>query len=231
MGDSNVEGESNIDNKIPTGARKSLMEHRYYEDRKYRDAFDKILETHKEYRECLRDGNCLYLSYAIALADLVLERDESFLETLVERFQGINERLASCEISKASYEEFYETFVEILRLVSSRSESVERISLYLWYECVVYLRLAVSAELKGNPELYQPYITDMDVKTYCSKFVDAFYKEAGYIELCALGRSIPVSICVISLVDSTFDINVYGDGADQISILYTHNHFEPAYAS
>jgi ubiquitin thioesterase protein OTUB1 len=231
MSCSDVASDSNIDNKIPTSAKKSLTEHEYYKDERYRGAFNKILETHKEYRECLRDGNCLYLSYVIALADLVLTRDEAFLDGLLAGLQGINERLAECKISEASYSQFYETFVEILKLIFSRSETIESISLYLWYECVVYLRLVVSTELKSNQGLYQPYITDMDIGTYCAKFVDAFYKEAGYIELCALSRSIPVSICVVSLTDSTFDLNVYGEAPNQISILYTHNHFEPAYAS
>ncbi|KAM0672436.1 hypothetical protein OCOL_000656 [Ordospora colligata] len=104
---------------------------------------------------------------------------------------------------------------------------VEDIPLYTWYDCVAYLRLVVSTELKCNSDMYQLYIPDMGVDEYCSIHVNPFFKHAGCIEICALSNSMPIAIKIVDVGKDVID--TYADHNQSISILYAHSHFEPLY--
>lgn len=212
-----------------TTAKKDLMTHECSRDPRYKSEFQSITKIYSSFRRCIRDGNCLYTSYAIGLADLVGSGGDALFRRLVDVFRDINSRFHAYGVEELGYSGFHESFVSILGDAAAGSRRPEDIPLYSWYDCVAYLRLVVSCEIKSNPERYQPHIPDMDVSRYCTMFVDPFYKEAGYVEICALSNSIPVSICIVDLHRSTNNVDVYGDHPAELSIFYTHNHFEPIY--
>ena len=84
--------------------------------------------------------------------------------------------------------------------------------------------------MRINSELYQPYIPDMTVETYCKKFIEPFYIEAGYLEICALVEILPLSIEVIDIQENNENCSrLYGMYEQKITILHTPNHFEPVY--
>ncbi|KAG5859672.1 peptidase C65 otubain [Encephalitozoon hellem] len=213
--------------EAPTSIKKSLTEHKYFDDIAYRFRVERIMESYTMFRECIRDGNCLYISYAIVIADLVALEGDSLLSSLHDAFSRTNSMLHLYNIDELGYKGFYDTFVEILADMSSRTKRIEDIPLYSLYDCVAYLRLVVSTEIKSNPAKYQPYIPEMDVSKYCARFVDPFYQQAGCVEISALSNSIPVRIHVVDVTKDSED--VYGDHPQGVSIFYTHGHFEPIY--
>ncbi|KAH9412299.1 hypothetical protein HK407_01g01940 [Ordospora pajunii] len=209
-----------------TSIKKSLSLHRCFTDPETCARMQRIMHTHNQFRECIRDGNCLYISYAVALADLVCAENQLF-GTLVSVFDRINSRFTACGIEQLGFSGFHETFVEVLKDVMDGTVKVEDVPLYTWYDCVAYLRLVVSAELKSNSDVYQLYIPDMGVDQYCSTHVDPFFKHAGCIEICALSNSIPIAIKIVDVGKDGID--TYADHRESISILYAHSHFEPVY--
>lgn len=213
--------------EAPTSAKKSLADHSYCSDQAYHNRIKGIMKSYAMFRECIRDGNCLYISYAVALGDLVALEKKDLLESLETAFNKTNARLRLHNVDELGYTGFHESFVDILADIAGGSKRVEEVPLYSWYDCVAYLRLVVSMEIRSNPDRYQPYIPEMDVDKYCSMFVDPFYKEAGCVEICALANSLPIRIQVVDI--SKDDEDVYGDHPHKISILYTHSHFEPIY--
>lgn len=212
-----------------TSIKKDLKEHKYSKDPAYCSEMQDIMKSYGKYRECIRDGNCLYTSYAIALTDLLSIEGTPLLDKIVDVFERINLMLQKRNIDELGYVGFYESFVSILSDAVRKQQNIESIPLYSWYDCVAYLRLVTSCEIRSNPDKYQPHIADMDVDKYCTLFVDPFYKEAGYVEICALSNSIPVNIHVVDPNRSKHSIDSYGDHPVGLSILYTHNHFEPIY--
>ncbi|ADM11507.2 putative cysteine protease [Encephalitozoon intestinalis ATCC 50506] len=210
-----------------TSAKKNLIEHKYFHDPLYTARIQRIMESYTMFRECIRDGNCLYISYAVALADLLAAEKDVLLRTLIDAFDKTNEALCLYNIDELGYKGFYDSFVEILVDIANGTKKIEDVPLYSLYDCVAYLRLIVSTEIKSNPDKYQPYIPEMDVGKYCTRFVDPFYQQAGCVEICALSGSIPVRIHVVDITKDNED--VYGDHPHEISIFYTHGHFEPIY--
>lgn len=210
-----------------TSAKKSLCEHSCFADPAFRADMERIMLSHSRFRECIRDGNCLYTSYAIALGDLVDGRMD-LVEALETAFEDVNAGLQTQGVNELGYSGFHESFVEILRDIASGSARIEDIPLFSWYDCVAYLRLAVSSEMKRNPDMYLPYIPDTDVDRYCAMFVDPFYKDAGCVEICALSNRIPIGIHVVDL-GRNGQTDAYGSQSAFVCIFYTHNHFEPIY--
>ncbi|AFN82990.1 putative cysteine protease [Encephalitozoon romaleae SJ-2008] len=185
------------------------------------------MKSYTEFRECIRDGNCLYISYAVVLADLVTSEGEPLLKTLTSAFAKTNSMLHLYNIDELGYKGFYDSFADILADMVNGTKKIEDVPLYSLYDCVAYLRLVVSTEIKSNPEKYQPYIPEMDVDKYCTRFVDPFYQQAGCVEICALSNSIPIRIHIVDITKENED--VYGDHTQHVSIFYTHGHFEPIY--
>ncbi|KMV66113.1 hypothetical protein M970_050540 [Encephalitozoon cuniculi EcunIII-L] len=213
--------------EAPTSARKSLTEHRYFGDPSYTTRIQRIMESYTVFRECIRDGNCLYVSYAIALADLVALEKAPLLRAVTAAFDKTNSILHLYNIDELGYSGFHDSFIEVLEDMAGGVRRIEDIHLYSLYDCVAYLRLVVSTEIKSNPDKYQPYIPEIDVGAYCTRFVDPFYQQAGCVEICALSNSIPIRIHVVDVTKDSED--VYGNHPQKISILYTHGHFEPIY--
>lgn len=214
---------------VPTTKKLDLINHPYSKDPKYKECILQISNKYDKYRECLRDGNCLYMAYAIALADLAKEKKDAVIRLIIEGMEEKNKGFIEFGIEELGYLEFYETYIEALVDIVNGKIEIEDVPINIWYSAVVYFRLIVSTEIRQHPDEYTPFIEYMDVGSYCQKNVDPLYKEAGYVEICALGKALPICIDIVTLQENTFNSSIYGESLYSVSILYTHNHFEPIY--
>ena len=113
------------------------------------------MKSYGKFRDCIREGIHLICN-SICRSPCLLEK-EALLEKILVVFKFINSRFHQHHIDELGYMGFYESFASILNDVSAKSQKIEEIPLYLWYDCVAYLRLVVSCEIKSNPNKYQPH--------------------------------------------------------------------------
>lgn len=181
---------------------------------KYEEAIKSLKE--KYYRECKRDGNCLYSS--VALLILPLLRDEEFRSV----FYGFTKEFEEMDVSSAVYECYIMSIEEIVENASVGTLDAEDLTVF-----VAYLRLICSTHAKMNEEKYHSFV-DADLKRYCAEYIDPMDQRAGSFEAAILADALKLRITIISVAEDKNFHTSFGEG-QEVKVLHTPDHFEPLY--
>ncbi|KAF9760944.1 Ubiquitin thioesterase otubain-like [Nosema granulosis] len=201
--------------------RREISRNRCYEEENFRLRFEKT--NIKQYRDILRDGNCMYLSIGVQLIDK-LQSDINFRRLFKDTLEEVKKKFKAIGLEEFTYVDYLSTLEENIDV------PIQDIDKYCWYEIVGLLRLITSTELRTNQEAYSPYMVDTTVERYCKLNVDPFFVEAGYLEIGALVNILPIQIVVFDITEDSQEYSrVYGTKGENINILHTPNHFEPCY--
>lgn len=170
----------------------------------------------KNYRECKRDGNCFY--YCIALLIFPLLREPEFRA----KFFSFVDSFEQAGFSSVVYESYMESIEDIVASKSIEDLSQDDMNLF-----VGYLRLIVSTHLRTNEKEYQEFL-GCEVGAYARRKIEAMGQRAGYIEIVALSRSLPLKMSIYDVNSGEINEVRLGEGYP-VSILHTPDHFEPIY--
>ncbi|ELA42230.1 uncharacterized protein VICG_00629 [Vittaforma corneae ATCC 50505] len=181
---------------------------------KYGKAVESLKEKH--YRECNRDGNCLYSSVTLLIFPLL--RDER----AKSMFYGFTKEFEEMDVPSVVYECYITSIEEIIEKISVDDLDSEDLTVF-----TAYLRLICSTHAKMNEKKYQSFI-QMDLKQYCAEHIDPMDQRAGSFELAVLADALQLKITVISIADDEKFQTSFGEGPE-VKILHTPDHFEPLY--
>lgn len=222
-----------------------LTNHPLTNHKDYKKELENLEE--KYYKECKKDGNCLYSAISLLIIPLI-KKNKNFRD----KFFSFNEIFSKVGISSVVYECYISTIEEELlenvnienaikenvkdnnldNNINNLDSSTNELTVF-----VAYLRLVCSSYLKINKEKYQGFI-DRDVKSYCEKFIDPMEQKAGEFEISILSEALEIPIKLVTIVNdekkgvNRFDINFgeeYKKEMEEIRILHTPDHFEPIY--
>ncbi|KAG0441356.1 Ubiquitin thioesterase otubain-like [Dictyocoela muelleri] len=93
-----------------------------------------------------------------------------------------------------------------------------------YYEITAYLKMVISTTIQFESYNYAPFI-EMDLKEYCKKNVEVFYRMTSHVDIYALSTALNVGVKIESLMnDEPFHI---GNNESYVCILHSPSHFEP----
>lgn len=194
-----------------------LSEHILYNDAQYGAALHTLRS--RSFRKVERDGNCLYLSFAMLVYPFLSApaARESFLGTT-----PLFEEAGASAVA-------YETFIEIISDFLDAGKHIDAVSDEEWIQIIGYLRMAASAYLLMHKEDYESFLSETTIEHYTKQHVDPMGERAGEIEIIALSSLFRYEVHIVQTgTDGRCTTISYGKG-DQIMILHTPDHFEPLY--
>ncbi|KAL4247706.1 Papain-like cysteine peptidase superfamily protein [Abortiporus biennis] len=174
------------------------------------------------------DGDCFYRSLAYAYISSLLPQssrsqpqqqqdDTSIINVTkaISYLESTSALLESVGFQKLVFEDFLDLFVGVLKgLISPSAGEGGRVRAKLVEEfnvaevsnsIVMYLRLLTSAEIRSNPDNYEPFLfhpetgEQMNTRDFCEGFVEACGKEADHVQITALTKALKVDIKVAYL--------------------------------
>lgn len=138
-------------------------------------------------------------------------------------------------------EDFYETFIEVMKRVDIEDEKAALDELYKLFneQCysdylVVYLRLITSGKLREEADFYLHFLDGnyADMADFCNKEVEAMYKESDHIHIIAICAALGVSVRVEYMDrgdDAVVAHDFPHDGKPTIHLLYRPSHYDILY--
>lgn len=197
-----------------TSGKISIIEHPMVKDEKYGDEFIKL--PLKYYRECVRDGNCLYSTISILVFPF-FSIDEEFKNN----FFSFEEEFKAYGITDVVYEPFID---------SIRDFMVQKDASFVFYTdflpFIAYLRLVCSSYAVANKEKYKDFVIE-DIEQYCKSKVAPMEQRGGEFEFAVLADALKIKIEVIYLFEKGSLVVPFGKGKNLIKILHTPDHYEP----
>lgn len=192
----------------------SIKSHSLFEDQKFSKAMTEI--QNMKFRNCKRDGNCLYRAIAILIFPFL--KDSNFRTNIL----SFKEKFHKAEFSDTVIDWYMESIEDM------KSKDLENLSEDEFLLLIAYLRMVCSAEAQCHSEKYQNYILK-DLKDYCHKNIDPMEQRAGDLEISILANALKIHIKLYVVLDENLQKREYGTGDIEIKILHTPDHFEPLY--
>ncbi|CAI2377064.1 unnamed protein product [Moneuplotes crassus] len=219
-----------------------------WEGNKFYDSFDSIMTKFSKVRELRRDGNCFYRAILWQIFEyfLVNKSEHALVEydKILKKIEGAKQDLMDNGYDEVVVDMFHDQFLEEFKGLSepkidvTDDEAVEKyleerlcdesLASYL----ITYIRFIISAYLKANREMYQPFI-ELDMDTYCQIRVDAVEQEAE--EICIIGLmnylDLAVEIIQVQPDGLAYTSKIPEDAVDDESrfigrLLFTPGHYD-----
>lgn len=180
----------------------SMLHGEYQNDAIYTRKVNDIEKKYKSFRKVRPDGNCFFRSFAFATFEHLLKNREEFAK-FRKTIEETKEKLSKLEYPMFTIDDFYETFIEVMKKVDIEDEKAALEELYKLFneQCysdylVVYLRLITSGKLREESDFYQNFIDGnyADIADFCNKEVEAMYKESDHIHIIAICAALGASV-------------------------------------
>jgi len=198
------------------------------------------------------DGNSLYRSVGYAFIERVVNMPDD-MELAKSTLQSTRPLFEIVGIEPPVYEDLLKIILSIIQQTVTPDPNGEKLTADILLEAfqsvevsnsvVLYFRLLTSAQIRADPDSYEPFLFDFQMKPveFCETLVEPMGVDADDIQIAALSRALGVTIQVARLQgqqmgDNGFDFEPFGNARgpyspDPIVILRRPAHFELLYSS
>ncbi|EPQ55743.1 cysteine proteinase [Gloeophyllum trabeum ATCC 11539] len=211
-----------------------------------------VSQSYTGIRRTRGDGDCFYRSLAFRYVERLMNAADPALAvgSAVSTLEASLPMLEAAGFQKLVFEDFYDTFVSIIkRIVQPEADGTTLTPLLLLEafqnpevsnSVVVYLRLLTSAQIRTDPDSYQDFLFHpelgelMTPREFCETFVEAVGKEADHVQMTALARALKINFSVAYLdgrsADGHVDFVNFNDGIqdelEPLVLLYRPGHYD-----
>ncbi|THH18226.1 hypothetical protein EW146_g2721 [Bondarzewia mesenterica] len=198
------------------------------------------------------DGDCFYRSLAFAYMERIINSQDRPLAVAkaISTLETTLPMLDAAGFQKMVYEDFYEVIEGLIKHIAEPNAQGEYITPDTLLEAfqdpetsnyiVVYLRLLTSAQIRTDPESYEPFLfhpeigEPMSIRDFCEAFVEAVGKEADHVQVTALSRALKINVSVAYLdgrsLDGKVDFVEFHSAVDSsdepLVLLYRPGHYD-----
>jgi len=247
------------DSTVPLICRETPMSdlRAEYESQDVPSAFlsqiDWLIDKDCDYvRRTKGDGDSFYRSVAFAFIERVFYTPDD-IEVAESTLQSTRSLFEIAGIDPSAYTDFLEITTSILRQTVTPDLTGEKLTVETLLETfqtvevsnsvVLYLRLLTSAQMRADPDSYQPFLLDfqMEPVDFCKSYVEPIGTEADDIQIAALSRALGTTIQIAKLQDQPmgnkefnfepFGIHRGSRDSGPIVLLRRPGHFELLYSS
>ncbi|KAF8258163.1 peptidase C65 Otubain-domain-containing protein [Lactarius quietus] len=201
------------------------------------------------------DGDCFYRSLAFAYIERIFNAGDKELAvgTSISTLESFLPRLEEVGFDRSVIDEAYEIPRDLIRgivepePVSNSGQTLTPAQLLEVFQddslsnyMVMFLRMLTSAQIRGNPEEYEPFVMHPDlgekmgVKEFCEAVVEVLGREADHVQVTAISEALKVNVEIAYLDGRNRDGNVefvkFSRAIDEkeapLTLIYRPGHYD-----
>ncbi|KAH9003692.1 cysteine proteinase [Lactarius hatsudake] len=163
------------------------------------------------------DGDCFYRSLAFAYIERIFNAEDRGMAAVksISTLEAFLPKLHEAGFDGMVIDESYEIPRDLIRgIVEPNPSSNSRQTLTpaqllevfqndsLSNYIVMFMRMLTSAQIRGNPEEYEPFLThpdlgeQMGVKDFCEAVVEVLGREADHVQVTAISEALKVNVAI-----------------------------------
>lgn len=175
-----------------------------------------ILEITKKYkyiRYVRRDGNCFYRSYIYRLFEhCCLNNDYKSHKEILHKTENCKDLLERNGFEWLVVEEFYNVFINEFKLVMTLDNNDRRRYLDILFTdkekgnyMIAFVRIYISAYIKENRIMYEDFIFDEDLDSWCRREVEPIDVECDNLQIIAVTNCFNTGVLIENLTEKKID--------------------------
>jgi len=243
-----VEYENNlrkeIENNSPLVSDKLNIEVLFveYENSIFEKSLQTLKSKYSSIRYIRRDGNCFYRAYLYRLFEYIcMSNDHLTYKNVLNKIENSRTILENNGFEWMVVEDFYNVFLSELKFMITLEENNEKINfLNLLFSdrekgnyMISYMRMLISAYIKENRILYENFIFDEDLDSWCRREVEPIDVECDNIQIIAITNCFDVGVMIESLGEKKIDIIKFPEELIEdklfIRLLFRPGHYDILY--
>lgn len=214
-----------------------------------------ISKGYEGIRRSRGDGDCFYRSLAFAYIERIFNAEDRQLAvvTSISTLEAFLPELRKAGFDAMVIEESYEIPRDLIRgivepgPVSSRGQTLTPAQLLEVFQddslsnyMVMFMRMLTSAQIRGHPEEYEPFVIHPDfgekmgVKEFCEAVVEVLGREADHVQVTAISEALKVNVEIAYFDGRNKDGNVefvkFNKAIDEneapLTLIYRPGHYD-----
>lgn len=179
----------------------------------FENSIKEISKKYKFIKYARRDGNCFYRSYLYRLFEhCCINNDKDCYEDVLKKIEGCKDLLEFNGFDWVIVEDFYGVFVQEFKLIMTLSTSDRRPYLDMLFDdrekgnyMIAFMRIYISAYIKENRLLYENFIIDEDLDTWCRREVEPIDVECDNLQIIAITNCFNVGVLIENLSEKKIE--------------------------
>jgi ubiquitin thioesterase protein OTUB1 len=201
------------------------------------------------------DGDCFYRSLAFAYIERIFNAEDKQLAvaTSISTFEALLPKLREAGFDGTVIDEGYEIPRDLIRgivepePVSNSGQTLTPAQLLEVFQddslsnyMVMFMRMLTSAQIRGNPKEYEPFVIHPDfgetmgVKEFCEAVVEIPGREADHVQVSAISEALKVNVEIAYFDGRNKDGNVefvkFNKAIDEneapLTLIYRPGHYD-----
>lgn len=206
-----------------------------YKDSIFKDSIKEISKKYKFIRYARRDGNCFYRSYLYRLFEhCCINNDKTTHAEVLKKVEGCKDLLEFNGFEWNAIEDFYNVFVNEFKLIMTLSSEDQKKYLEILFSdkekgnyMIAFVRVYISAYIKENRLIYENFIFDIDLDTWCRREVEPIDIECDNLQIIAVANCFNTGVLIESLGEKKIEtMKLPEEGCNRY---FTHLFFRPGH--
>ncbi|KAI9454268.1 peptidase C65 Otubain-domain-containing protein [Russula earlei] len=201
------------------------------------------------------DGDCFYRSLAFAYIERIFDQEDrkAAVEATMSTLEGFLPKLREAGFEDLVIDDCYEVPRDLVKgivdpeSVSTNGATLTRTQLLEVFRddslsdyMVTFMRMITSAQIRGNPEEFESFLTHPDtggrigVVEFCQSVVEVLGKEADHVQLTALSQALKVNLEIAYLdgrgQDGRVEFVAFKHASDEnetpLTLIYRPGHYD-----
>lgn len=197
-----------------------------------------ILEIQSKYkylRYARRDGNCFYRSFLYRLFEhIIIKNDINTYNMILKKLEKCKDLLEFNGFEWSVCEEFYNSFINEFKFFPQLEKNEKLPYLNLLFsdkvKCnylISFVRMYISAYIKENRILYENFLFDEDLDSWCRREVEPIDVECDHLQIIAVTNCFGVGVVIQNLNEKKIDTMKFPE--EGIDNYFIHMFFRPGH--
>ena len=206
-----------------------------YKNSIFENSIQEVSKKYQYIRYARRDGNCFYRSYIYRLFEhCCINNDKQTHNDVLSKIEKSKDLLEFNGFQWLVVEDFYDVFVNEFKLIMTLNNCDKKPYLQLLFadgdKCsymIAFVRTYISAYIKENRLLYENFIYDEDLDSWCRREVEPIDVECDNLQIIAVTNCFNVGVLIESLGEKKIDsMKLPEEGCSRY---FTHLFFRPGH--
>lgn len=211
----------------------SLIEE--YKDSIFANSIKTICDKYKFIKYVRRDGNCFYRAYIYRLFEhCCINNDVTTYNEVLKKIEGCKDLLEFNGFEWIVVEDFYNVFVQQFKLIMTLNNEDRKPYLEILFSdkekgnyMIAFLRIYISAYIKENRLLYENFIFDEDLDSWCRREVEPIDVECDNLQIIATTNCFNTGVLIENLGEKKIEtMKLPEEGCTRY---FTHLFFRPGH--
>lgn len=198
-------------------------------------------EKYKSLRYARRDGNCFYRSYLFRLFEhICLNDDKETYNKVFSKVQNCKTIIENNGFDWEIVEDFYNAFLNELKFISTIEKEEKLLYLNLLFSdkmkgnyMITFVRMFISSYIKENRFLYENFILDEDLDSWCRREVEPIDVECDHLQIIAVTNCFDVGVVIENLYEKKIEMMKFPEDQEEkmffIKLLFRPGHYDILY--